>query len=390
MISLLSKLFIKDGKNYTSPKVRSAYGMLCGFVGIFFNLVLFSVKLIAGLLTASVSITADAFNNLSDAGSSIITLIGFKMSEQKPDIKHPFGHGRIEYIAGLIVSMLIIIMGYELGKSSVEKIFSPSATEYSLIAVIILACLIIVKLYMFAYNTLTAKKIKSEAMKATASDSISDVAATSAVLICTLVTKFTSLDIDAYCGLAVSLMILVSGIKSTVNTVNPLLGLSPDPETVKKIEQIVLTGHPEILGIHDLVIHDYGPGRMMISLHAEVSSGADMLATHDAIDNIEKELRDTLRCEAVIHMDPIEINNERVNEMKAVVGNTLAKIDSRITMHDFRMVSGPTHTNVIFDIVIPYDDGINEEETVRRIGDEIHAQDETCYAVISVDRSFVK
>lgn len=388
MISLLSKIFIKDSSDTSSPAVRSAYGTLCGIMGIILNVLLFAIKLLAGVISGSISIMADAFNNLTDAGSSVITLIGFRMSGQKPDRDHPFGHGRIEYISGLIVSMLIILVGFELGKSSLEKIITPEPTEFSIVAVIILVCSIAVKAYMALYNFRIGKKISSAAMRATAQDSLNDTIATAAVLLCLIISRLTSFDIDAYCGLAVSGFILFSGLRAVKETMDPLLGTPPSEEFIKQIEKIVYS-HEGVEGIHDLIVHDYGPARTMISLHAEVSCDADLLETHDMIDNIEKELREHLNCDAVIHMDPIATNDELTMSVREKIASLVTCIDAGLTIHDFRMVTGPTHTNVIFDVVIPYDLKRSDEEIRANIETIVKSIDPSYFSVINIDKSYV-
>lgn len=387
MINILAKFFIKDYNDVESPKVRGAYGVLCGAVGIILNIILFTFKLIAGTISGSVAITADAFNNLSDAGSSIITMIGFKMAGHKPDPEHPFGHGRIEYITGLIVSFLIILMGFELGKSGIEKILNPNPVEFSKITVIILIFSILIKLYMYLYNKRTADKISSQAMMATASDSFSDSIATSAVLFSMMISEFTGADIDGYCGLLVAAFILYSGIMSAKDTISPLLGVKPEKDFIDKIEQYALS-YPEIIGIHDLIVHDYGPGRVMISFHAEVPANGDILLLHDVVDNVEAKLKEALSCEAVIHMDPIVTDDKKTNEMKTAVSNLLKKVGDEITMHDFRMVEGPTHTNLIFDIVIPFDYKMKDDDVVEKLKEEVSKLPGNCFAVINVDKPY--
>ena len=389
MFGILSRLFIKNGKNYENPEVRRAYGTLSGALGIFLNIILFAGKLTAGIISGSVAIVADALNNLSDAGSSVITLIGFHMAGQKPDKGHPFGHGRIEYISGLIVSMLIILMGFERGKSSVEKIITPTGTEFSIIAVIILAASILVKLYMCFYNRSVGKKISSPAMMATAADSLSDCVATTVVLACTLITKFTGTDLDGICGTAVAIFIFIAGIRAAKDTIDPLLGVPPTEEFVNEIGETVMS-HKGVLGFHDLVVHDYGPGRRMISLHAEVPADEDLLKTHDTIDNIERELSVKLGCDAVIHMDPIETDDKITMETRRKIAELVKIIDERVTIHDFRMVTGPTHTNVIFDIVVPYEVKRPEAEIRRDIERMVKTLDSNYYAIVHVDKSFVR
>ena len=388
MLTLLSKIFIKDSSDVSSPRVRSAYGTLCGIMGIILNILLFGIKMLAGAISGSISIMADAFNNLTDAGSSVITLIGFRMSGQKPDRDHPFGHGRIEYISGLIVSMLILLVGFELGKGSVEKIITPEPVEFSIVAIIILVCSIAVKGYMALYNFTIGKKISSAAMRATAQDSLNDTIATTAVLLCLIFAKLTSINIDAYCGLAVSGFILFSGLRAVKETMDPLLGTPPSEEFIKDIEKIVHS-YEGVSGIHDLIVHDYGPARTMISLHAEVPCDADMLATHDMIDNIEKELREHLNCDAVIHMDPIATNDELTTSVREKVAALVTCIDSALTIHDFRMVTGPTHTNVLFDLVVPFGFEKSEKELRENMQTIVKTIDENYYSVINIDKSYV-
>ena len=384
MIKLLSRFFIKNHNDTDDPRVRSAYGMLCGIVGIFFNILLFVGKLIAGIISGAISVTADAFNNLSDAGSSLITLIGFRLAGQKPDNTHPFGHGRIEYISGLLVSIAVTLMGFELAISSIERIITPKETEYSLLTVIILAVSVAVKLYMAAYNRAIGKKINSDAVKVASVDSLCDSFSTLAVLICTLISHFTSLEVDAYCGLALSVIILIAGIRSAIETLQPLLGQAPDKEFTDKIIRIAKSS-PTVLGIHDLIVHDYGPGRRMISLHAEVSDHADLIEAHDAIDNLEKELAHELGCDAVIHMDPIAADDEETKTAKTEAQKRVREIDERITIHDFRMVKGPTHTNIIFDAAVPFDIKESDDEIKEMIRKGI-LEDTGKIAVVTVDR----
>ncbi len=389
MITLLSKLIIKNYKEFENPNVRLKYGILCGAVGIFFNILLFTGKLIAGTLTGSIGITADAFNNLSDAGSSTITLVGFRLSGTKADKEHPFGHGRFEYIAGLIVSMAILLMGFELGKTSIDKIIHPEAVTFSYLAVGVLIVSILTKLYMFFYNRGIGKKIDSAAMRATALDSFSDVTATSVVLLSMLIGKWTGWKIDGYAGLLVAMFIGYTGIRAAQETVSPLLGQSPTQEFVEKIENIVLE-QDGVIGVHDLVVHDYGPGRRMISLHAEVPADGNLILLHDAVDNLEKQLRKECGCEAVIHMDPVEMNNAETNRLRTETRAILAQIDERLTLHDFRVVAGPTHTNLVFDVVVPFGFSMTDEAVRSAISERIHTLEGNCYAVIDIDKSSVR
>ena len=293
MISFLSRLLIQNREQLQNPTVRRAYGMLCSITGIFLNVLLFAGKYFAGLISGSVAVQADAFNNLSDAGSSFITMVGFHFSGMKPDKDHPFGHGRIEYISGLAVSVLILLMGYELARSSLDKILHPSSVDSSVLVICILVASILVKGYMYLYNRRIGEKIDSSAMKATATDSLSDVITTCVVLLSTLVGRFTQLQLDGWCGALVAVFILRAGYNAAKDTLTPLLGTAPDPEYVQQIQQTVMA-YPEVLGIHDLIVHDYGPGRRMISLHAEVPSNGDLLQLHDTIDRIERELNHQL------------------------------------------------------------------------------------------------
>ena len=388
MIEFLARVFIRHRDTLSPSALRQAYGQLCGAVGIGLNLLLFAGKLFAGTISGSIAITADAFNNLSDAGSSVVTLLGFRLAGRKPDPEHPFGHGRMEYISGLAVAGLILLMGVELGKSSLKKILSPEEIVSSPLVLAILAVSVAVKLYMFYYNRSIGKKIKSAAMSATATDSLSDAVSTTAVLIATLVGQLTGLNIDGWVGLLVALFILFSAYKAAKETLSPLLGQTPDPEFVDRIEQIVLS-YPEVLNIHDLIVHDYGPGRMMISLHAEVSADGDLLQLHDVIDNAEHRLKKELGCMAVIHMDPIITNDAHTDALRMAVAEKVKSIDPRLTIHDFRTVPGSTHTNLIFDVVVPYDVKLTADEVRRRIGALVKELDENYFAVVQVDNSYV-
>ena len=388
MIEFLARVFIRHRDGLSPSALRQAYGQLCGAVGIGLNLLLFAGKLFAGTISGSIAITADAFNNLSDAGSSVVTLLGFRLAGRKPDPEHPFGHGRMEYISGLAVAGLILLMGVELGKSSLKKILSPEEIVSSPLVLAILAVSVAVKLYMFYYNRSIGRKIKSAAMSATATDSLSDAVSTTAVLIATLVGQFTGLNIDGWVGLLVALFILFSAYKAAKETLSPLLGQTPDPEFVERIEQIVLS-YPEVLNIHDLIVHDYGPGRMMISLHAEVSADGDLLQLHDVIDNAEHRLKKELGCMAVIHMDPIITNDAHTDALRMAVAEKVKSIDPRLTIHDFRTVPGSTHTNLIFDVVVPYDVKLTADEVRRRIGALVKELDENYFAVVQVDNSYV-
>ena len=388
MITLLAKWFIPDYQNTGDAVVRRAYGQLCGIVGIALNVLLFAGKFFAGVLSGSIAVTADAFNNLSDAGSSVVTLLGFRLAGRKPDPEHPFGHGRIEYLSGLAVSALILLMGVELAKSSFQKIVHPEAVEFSVTVVVILAASVAVKLYMSIYNRRVGEKIKSSAMVATGIDSLSDTISTAAVLLAMVVGKYTNLMIDGWVGMVVALFILYSACRAAMETVGPLLGQAPEAEFVRRIEELVMN-HDEVCGIHDLVVHDYGPGRVMISLHAEVPASGDILELHDMIDSIESELRVQLDCEAVIHMDPIVTDDALTTELRHKVALLVKEVDERMTIHDFRMVLGPTHTNLIFDAVVPFNTGKSNYQMEEEIKARVRQMEGTYFAVVRVENSYV-
>lgn len=387
MITILSKIFLK-GKDVNDIKNRKAYGTLCGVTGIVLNIFLFFMKYFAGVVSGSVAIMADAFNNLSDAGSSFITLIGFIFAGKKPDTDHPFGHGRFEYVSGFIVSIAIILMGIELLKSSFGKILHPEQVDSGITSMLILLLSIFVKLYMAYYNKKIGRKIDSSAMAATATDSLSDTLSTSVVLISVIVLNVTSINIDGICGLLVAVFIIYSGINAAKETISPLLGQTPDSDFVAQIEDIVMA-HSGVRGIHDLVVHDYGPGRVMISLHAEVPGDGDIFELHDMVDLIENELNEKLYCEAVIHMDPVEINNAVIVEKKIMISEKLKEINKNISIHDFRMVAGPTHTNVIFDVVMPFELKMDQTELKNLVAKKVREIDSSYVAVVHIDRSYV-
>ena len=389
MVSLLSKIFIKNRDDVTDPAVRKAYGSLCSALGITLNVLLFAGKYAAGLISGSIAITADAFNNLSDAGSSAISLIGFRLAGKKPDPDHPFGHGRLEYISGLCVAALILVMGVELLISSVEKIISPEPVENGLLPAIILIVSIGVKVYMSLYNRAIGKKISSSAMLATATDSLSDSVATAVVLLSMLVSYLFSVNIDGYAGVLVALFILFAGVGVARDTLSPLLGQAPDPELVRKIEDIVMA-RDEIIGMHDLVVHDYGPGRLMISLHAEVDGRGDIFELHDAVDVVERTLAQELGCEATIHMDPVVCDDERVDAERARLLEIIAELGDVLSIHDFRMVAGPSHTNLVFDAVIPGGLSKTAEEVRKEICQAVEEKMPGRFAVVTVDTSYVK
>ncbi len=384
MITLLAKLFIK---NRDGEEARGKYGILCGGVGIFLNVLLFALKLFVGTLSGSVAVTADAFNNISDAGSSAVTMIGFRLAGKKPDPEHPFGHGRMEYVTGLIVAMLIFVMGFELLGSSWTAITDPEPTELSVISVVILALSICVKLYMFFYNNRIGKKIGSAAMKATALDSLGDSAATAAVLASLIISKYTGLLIDGYVGLAVALFILFAGYRAAKETIEPLLGQRPEKELVDELEALVLSKEP-ITGVHDLILHDYGPGRRFLSMHAEVPMDEDILFIHDVIDNVEIEIFDRFGIETVIHMDPINTKDERIIKIKEVIKTHLDSFGEGLKAHDVRIVTGPTHTNIVFDIAVPADSKLDPDAVKIAVSTALTSVDPNYRCVIKIDRDY--
>lgn len=385
MITILAKFFIPDYKDYENPDVRTGYGVLCGAMGIALNVFLFAIKFLAGCISHSIAITADAFNNLSDAGSSLITLLGFRLGNAKPDLDHPYGHGRMEYLAGLIVSVFIMFMGVELLSSSINRILHPTDTSYSILVFGILVLSILTKFYMFFFNRNVGKQISSAALKATGMDSLSDVISTSAVLACSLISAFFSIQLEGICGLVVGVMILLAGFQAAKDTVSPLLGKAPEADLVEQIRQIVLSGEG-VLGIHDLMVHDYGPGRLFISLHAEVPADGDILALHDSIDNLERRLGGELHCCAVIHMDPVCNKDEDTIHYKALLQGYLSALDPKLSLHDFRIVKGPTHTNFIFDVLSPYDCSIADDQLLRNLKQYIASLEGNFYGVITLDK----
>ena len=373
-------------KNLNHQEERQAYGMYCGGIGMFFNFLLFLGKLIAGIISHSIAITADAFNNLSDAASSVITLIGFRLAGQEADDDHPFGHGRIEYISGLFVAVLILFMGVELLKSSVSKILNAATLTVSPLILGILIVSILVKLYMYLFNRKIGRKISSSTILAAATDSVSDACSTLVILAATVAGQYTTIPVDGWCGLIVGVLICRAGVMAAKDTISPLLGQAPEESFVKEVNDIVM-GHEEIIGIHDLIVHNYGPGRVLISLHAEVPADGDVLVLHDVIDSIEHELRDTLKCHAVIHMDPVCVGDEETERLKNLVNGLLMEISDELSMHDFRIVTGPTHTNLIFDVVAPFDLEISDEDLVKEIFARTQKNlGERYFTVIDVDK----
>ena len=385
MIQVFVKFFIKDYENIQDASVRQAYGMLGGVLGIACNLILFLAKLIAGIMTGAISIMADAFNNLSDAGSSIVTLIGFKLAGKPADKEHPFGHGRMEYLAGLFISAAIMLVGWQLGTSSIDKILHPEEVTYRMLSIMILIGSVIVKFWMASYNRYLGNKIQSATMKATAMDSLSDCIATTAVLLSIVIGYFTDLQVDGIAGLIVSIFIFIAGINAMKDTVQPLLGQAPDAEFVKGIERVVMS-HSAIVGIHDMMVHDYGPGRVMVSLHAEIPVEMDFMEAHDIIDDIEMDIKNEFQCDITIHMDPVVLEDEKTNQMRERVKGIVESVENDLTMHDFRMTTGPLRTNLIFDVVVPYDSKKTDREIKEEITEQVSQIGENYYARVQIDK----
>ena len=387
MTNFLIKHFIPNASDVKSPAVRQRYGVVSGVVGILCNALLCTAKIAAGLLTGAVSIVADGINNLSDGGSCVVSLLGFKMAGKPADDKHPFGHGRIEYVAGLIVSFIIVLMGVELAKTSLDKIFHPEEISFSWITPAVLGISILVKLWMCFFNRKMGYKIDSAVLRATAMDSLSDVAATSAVLAGFVIGYWARVNLDGYLGVLVALFILYTGVSTAKGTLDLLLGEAPDPEFVKQIQQEVLS-YPEIIGVHDLIVHNYGPGHSVVSLHAEVPCDVDILKIHDTIDNAERDLKKKFDCEVVIHMDPIITDDKETNEIHQKLSSIVRLLDSRVTIHDFRMVKGPTHTNLIFDIVVPHQFRLTDDQVVESLRQAVKALDARYEIVVNVDKAY--
>lgn len=385
MTNLLLRLFVKDAGNTEDPKVRAAYGNLAGIVGIICNLFLFVGKLIVGTISGSVSITADAVNNLSDASSSVVTLVGFKLAEKPADEDHPYGHARIEYITGLMVAGLILIIGFELAKSSVEKILHPAPVEFSAAVAVVLVMSILVKLWMALFNRTLGRRIQSTTLEATAADSRNDVISTGAVLIAAIVGAVTNLAIDGYVGLLVALFILWSGVGIAKDTINPLLGERESPELRRTIIDEVRKNE-KVLGFHDLLVHDYGPGRRFASIHVEMDQKENPLECHDIIDDIERECLEKHNVHLVIHYDPVVTDDAELNHMKALVLEVIHGIDGRLSIHDFRMVRGPGHTNLIFDMTVPYELEGKENEIKRQLDEVIAKEPVKYYTVITFEQ----
>ncbi len=388
MIQLIIRTFVKNYQDVENHHVRESYGKLAGIVGIISNIILFLIKCTVGILFKSISVTADAVNNLSDAGSSVITLIGFKLSGKPADAKHPYGHARMEYITGLVVSFIIILLGFELIKTSFDKILHPEESVFSYLTIFVLLISVAIKLWQGIFNKKVGKLIHSSAIEATAADSINDVIATSVVLLSTVIAKLTGIDLDGYMGVLVAAFILISGIKMVGETINPLLGMAPDREMVERINQKIMS-YDTVLGIHDLVVHNYGPQRCFASVHVEVPAEQDILISHDIIDNIERDFARDMDIHLVVHLDPIVTDDETTDLLKARVKQLVSEISPELSIHDFRAVVGVSHTNLIFDVCVPFSVKLSDSEVTSLISRKIKEIDPDYYAVIVIDRSYI-
>lgn len=387
MTDLLIRIFIKDSESISSPQVRAKYGMLSGFAGITVNIILCIIKFAIGAITGSIAITGDAFNNLSDAASSVVSLFGFKLASKPADKEHPYGHGRLEYLCGMAVGALILFMGFELVKSSISKIITPEKTAFSWVAVIVLAVSILGKIWLAVFNKKIGKTINSETIAAVATDSINDIIATTASIVALVLSNYFTLPFDGIFGVIVSGFVLWAGFGVFKSTVSPLLGQPPTEETVRAIEDKILS-YDGILGVHDLIIHDYGLGRCFVSAHAEVSSQTEIMESHDLIDVIEQDITAETGYSITLHMDPLVENDETINAAKAMVTEIVKSIESTLSIHDFRVVSGPHHTNLIFDLVIPFSVKTDSAVIIGQINSALEKLEKNYYAVITVDRSY--
>ena len=389
MGNFLFKKFIKNYEDVKNPQVRDSYGKLAGIVGIVSNLLLCLMKMLVGFISGSIAIVADAVNNLADASSSVITLAGFKLAAMPEDEEHPYGHARIEYIAGMVVSLIIIVVGVELGKSSFDKILHPEPLEFSISVVIVLLLAIGIKIWQAMFNVSAGKKIKSLTLIATGTDSRNDVIATSAVLISIIIGQIFQIQIDGYMGVLVALFIIWSGISLVRETISPLLGEAPDPELVKEIEDIAMS-YDGVIGIHDLVVHNYGPGKIFASIHIEVDSAVDVMISHDLVDNIECRLQKDLNIFATAHLDPVNLSDPNREPLSHIIDDAITELDGVLNFHDLRIVPGPTHTNVVFDVVLSPDCKISKEEITDLLCSKISEYNPAFFCVISYDMSYVQ
>jgi len=389
MINFLCKTFVKNYEKTTDPEVREGYGKLAGIVGIISNTLLCIAKIVTGIFAGSIAIVADGINNLADASSSIITILGFKLASKPESDDHPYGHARIEYISGMIVSVLIVVVGVELFKSSVTKILNPEPLEFSISIVVVLILSIAIKIWQAMFNINVGKRINSVALSATGADSRNDVIATAVVLVSVIIGKMTGLHIDGYMGCLVAAFIMWSGIGLVKETISPLLGEAPDPGLVDSIEALAME-YDGVYGIHDLIVHNYGPGKIFASVHIEVSADTDIMASHDLVDNIERDLSRRLNILLTCHMDPIKVNDPLVNQMMQVAKDTADSLDGVIGVHDLRIVPGLTHTNIIFDVLISHDCTLKPEEILKAFQDAASAVNKNYFIVIDIEKGYTK
>lgn len=388
LTNLLIKSFVKESEKTERPEVRERYAMLSGTTGIIANIALFILKLLTGIFSGTVAIVADAFNNISDAGSSVVTMLGFRMSSKHADKEHPLGHGRMEYITAFIVDIMIMIVGIELFKTAVNKIIHPEQPEFHPVTLILLGIAILVKLWLYLFYRKIGNTIDSAAIKASALDSISDTVATSLVFLSTLAVKFTDINLDGWAALLVACFILAAGFKAAKETVDLLLGTCPSHELVESVYEFVKK-YPDVQGIHDLMIHDYGPGRFIITLHAEVSEECDFNHAHEVIDILERDMNEHFGAIVTIHLDPIAVNNEQVNALKKLAEECMAEVDKTFTLHDFRIVSGESFTTLLFDLCIPVDSEYRDEEAAELVAEKIREKNPTFKTVIHAEHPFV-
>lgn len=387
MTEVLVKLFIKDSGDLHNPRVRSLYGKLSGLVGIVCNIFLFAGKFFAGTISGSVSILADSFNNLSDASSSIISLLGFKMADKSADEEHPYGHARYEYLAGLIVAVMILVIGVELFKTSINKIIHPEAVEFSILSAGVLVVSILLKAWMTLFNGKIGKRINSATIQAAAADSRNDVITTGAVLVAACISHFTYIELDGWMGVAVAVFILYSGVGLIKETIDPILGKAPDPELVEYIQNKILS-YPGVLGTHDLMVHDYGPCRQFASVHVEVAAEEDIIKSHDVIDNIERDFLNEDNLNMIVHMDPIVTSDSAVTEVRTTLIDLIKSIHPGLSIHDLRVVPGTTHTNLIFDCVKPHGIDISDTELTNKIKHRVSEISQEYICVITIDASY--
>lgn len=387
MTNWLVRRFVKNHKDVNDPAVHTAYGRMAGVVGIVCNLLLVAGKLLAGIASGSIAVMADAVNNLSDASSSVITLVGFKLAAKPADKEHPFGHARFEYIAGLVVAMLVMVIGIELGRSSIGKIIDPTPVEFGWLTLAVLAGAILLKLWMAVFNRNIGRRIGSTTLQATYADSRNDVITTGAVLVAALIARFTGLNLDGWMGLAVAVFILISGFGLVKDTLDPLLGAAPSPQLVQYVDKKI-SGYGGILGTHDLMVHDYGPGRRFASAHVEMSTKMDVLVAHDIIDNIERDFLQQDGIHLVLHFDPIVTGSEAINDARNFVAQRMRGIDEQLTIHDLRLVDGPTHTNYVFDVVVPPGFGMSDEELQDKIEKAVQHGEKPIHTVVTIDHSY--